>query len=105
MAQHKLILLVDCNNFFVSCERVFTPFLQQKPCVVLSRGDGVVIARSSEAKALGIPMGAYVFEYEKLFKKYGVHTFASNFSLYADMSRRVMHTLESFGFPLEVYSV
>lgn len=101
----KRMLLVDCNNFFVSCERVFDPTLIGKPVVVLSSNDGCVIARSNEAKALEIPMGAPAFQYEPLFKKHTVHVFSSNFSLYGDMSSRVMQTLAQEAADIEVYSV
>ena len=97
--------LVDCNNFFVSCERVFNPKLQRKPVVVLSGNDGCVVARSKEAKDLGIPMGAPAFEYAALFKKYGVHLFTGNFSLYLSLSERVMQTLKMFCPEMEVYSI
>ena len=100
-----MLMLVDCNNFFASCEKVFDPKLEGKPLVVLSNNDGVVVARSKEAKAIGIPMGAPAFECEPLFKKYQVIVRSSNFSLYSDMSERVMKTLESCGHEFEVYSV
>lgn len=101
----KRFFLVDCNNFFVSCERVFNPTLVGKPVVVLSNNDGCVISRSNEAKALGIGMGVAAFEYEALFKKYDVQVFSSNFSLYADMSARVMQTVAEFATDIEVYSI
>lgn len=101
----KLFFLVDCNNFFVSCERVFNPKLKNKPVVILSSNDGCVISRSQEAKALEIPMGAPYFEYEKLFNKHNVIVHSSNFALYADMSARVMSILETFSQELEIYSV
>lgn len=97
--------LVDGNNFFVSCERVFNPKLCHKPVVVLSNNDGCVIARSKEAKALGIPMGAPSFEHRQTFLRYNVAVFSSNFVLYGDMSERVVQTLEEFGFPIETYSI
>lgn len=100
-----MLALVDCNNFFVSCEKVFCPKLEGKPVVVLSGNDGIIIARSKEAKALGIPMGGPVFEYKKLFEKYNVHLFSSNFSLYADMSRRVMATLHTLCETMDINSV
>ena len=99
------LALVDCNNFFASCERVFNPKLENKPIVVLSSNDGCVVARSQEAKKLGIPMGAPAFMYKDLFKKFDVHVFSSNFSLYLDMSRRVMQILKSFTPSIQVYSV
>jgi DNA polymerase V len=97
--------LVDCNNFFVSCERVFNPKLRNRPVVVLSNNDGCVIARSKEAKALQIPMGAPAFQHRQTFLRHDVAVLSSNFSLYGDMSERVMTTLEEFGFPIEIYSI
>jgi DNA polymerase V len=82
---NTLYALVDCNNFFVSCERVFNPKLINRPVVVLSNNDGCVIARSQEAKDLGIPMGAPAFEYADVFKNYDVKVLSSNFTLYGDM--------------------
>lgn len=100
-----MFALVDCNNFFVSCERLFDPLLKGLPVVVLSNNDGCIIARSEEAKALGIPMGAPAFEYRSLFLEYGVKVLSSNYIFYGDMSKRVMQTLKTFGFPVEVYSI
>jgi DNA polymerase V len=100
-----MFALVDCNNFYASCERVFRPDLENKPIVVLSNNDGCVIARSNEAKALGIPMGAPAFQYEHLFKKQNVHVFSSNFPLYGDMSRRIMDILYNFTPETEIYSI
>ena len=97
--------LVDCNNFYASCEAVFQPRLWGKPVVVLSNNDGCIIARSKEAKALGIPMGAPLFEYERFLKLHQAEIFSSNFVLYADMSRRVMEAIESLGYILEPYSI
>lgn len=97
--------LIDCNNFFVSCERAFNPRLNGKPVVVLSNNDGCIVARSREAKELGIPMGAPLFEYEKLIKQHGIITCSSNFSLYSDMSHRIMLTLQQFCPDIEVYSI
>ena len=97
--------LVDCNNFYASCERVFNPSLKDKPIVVLSNNDGCVIARSNEAKKIGIPMGALAFEYEQLFKRNNVHVFSSNYALYGDMSSRVMDILSSFSPEIEIYSI
>ncbi len=97
--------LVDCNNFYVSCERVFRPDLNGKPVVVLSNNDGCAIARSNEAKALGIPMGAPAFEYEALFKQHQVQVFSANFALYGDMSQRVMSILGEFCPDMEIYSI
>ena len=89
----NMFALVDCNNFYASCERVFRPSLLGKPLVVLSNNDGCVIARSNEAKALGVPMGAPAFEYARLFKEQNVQVFSSNYELYGDMSSRVMSIL------------
>lgn len=100
-----MFALVDCNNFYASCEKVFNPKLKNKPVVVLSNNDGCVIARSKEAKKLNIKMGAPIFEYKELMQKNIINVFSSNFSLYGDMSQRVMKTLESFLFPMEIYSI
>jgi DNA polymerase V len=100
-----LLALVDCNNFFVSCERVFNPKLIGKPVVVLSSNDGCIVARSNEAKRLGIPMGAPAFQYDALFKKHSVTLFSSNFPLYLDMSRRIMRLLSASAPVVQVYSV
>lgn len=97
--------LVDCNNFYASCERVFNPLLENKPVVVLSNNDGCVIARSNEAKAMDIPMGAPAFQFQKLFDKNGVHVFSSNYALYGDMSKRVMNILSEFTPDIEIYSI
>lgn len=97
--------MVDCNNFYVSCERVFNPTLQHVPVVVLSNNDGCVIARSNEAKALGISMGEPAFLREQFFRKHGVRVFSSNYALYGDMSRRVMQTLAQFCPSMEIYSI
>jgi DNA polymerase V len=100
-----MFALVDCNNFYASCERVFKPNLIGKPIVVLSNNDGCVIARSNEAKELGIPMGAPSFQFKELFKKNDVNVFSSNYELYGDMSRRVMNTLSNFSPEIEIYSI
>lgn len=97
--------LVDCNNFFVSCERIFRPDLKGKPVVVLSSNDGCVVARSNEAKALGIPMGAPAYKYRQLFKEQTVIQFSANFELYGDISRRIVTILASTVPHTEVYSV
>ncbi|OFX58738.1 MAG: SOS mutagenesis and repair protein UmuC [Bacteroidetes bacterium GWA2_30_7] len=97
--------LVDCNNFYASCERVFRPELNGKPIVVLSNNDGCVIARSNEAKALGIQMGAPAFKHKDIFLKNNVHVFSSNYALYGDMSKRVMNTLMKFCPDFEIYSI
>ncbi|HSW85965.1 MAG TPA: Y-family DNA polymerase [Rhabdochlamydiaceae bacterium] len=97
--------LVDCNQFYVSCERVFNPKLASKPVVVLSNNDGCVVARSKEAKALKIPMGAPAYQYKDLFREKGVRVYSSNYTLYGDMSYRVMRTLAHFDCPMEEYSI
>lgn len=100
-----LVGLLDCNNFYVSCERVFRPDLQKRPVVVLSNNDGCVIARSNEVKALGVPMGAPYFKVRQLLEENKVVIFSSNFSLYGDISTRVMSIVESLVPRLEVYSI
>lgn len=100
-----MIALVDCNNFFCSCERVFNPALMGKPVVVLSNNDGCIISRSDEAKALGIPMGAPLHEQQGLIRQHGVYVFSSNYTLYGDMSARVMSILRSEVPAMEVYSI
>ncbi|MEX0723250.1 MAG: Y-family DNA polymerase [Gracilimonas sp.] len=97
--------MIDCNNFYASCERVFNPSLEGKPIVILSNNDGCVIARSEEAKKLDIPMGAPEFKYRKLFKQNDVVIRSSNYPLYGDMSRRVMETLRHLTHDIEVYSI
>jgi DNA polymerase V len=101
----NIFALVDCNNFYVSCERVFDPKLENKPVVVLSNNDGCVVARSNQAKALGIGMGVPAFEITHLLKKHNVEVFSSNYTLYADMSSRVMQTLSTFTPDIEIYSI
>lgn len=100
-----LIALVDCNSFYVSCERVFRPDLIGKPVAVLSNNDGCIVARSQEVKDLGIKMGVPVFQVRHLINRHKVQLFSSNFSLYADFSARVMSLLEEFAPSLEVYSI
>ncbi len=97
--------LVDCNNFYVSCERVFDPGLKNAAVVVLSNNDGCVIARSNEAKALGIKMGAPAFQHKAVFENHQVKVFSSNYSLYGDMSCRVMSSLGALVPEMEVYSI
>ena len=99
------IALVDCNSFYVSCERLFNPSIMKKPVVVLSNNDGCVISRSVEAKALGIKMGEPYFKVEKIVKKNDVKIFSSNYALYGDISRRVMKTLKQFSPQIEIYSI
>lgn len=97
--------LVDCNNFYASCERVFNPYWNNRPIVVLSNNDGCVIARSNEAKKLGIEMGVPAYQVKTEIKQHGIGVFSSNYSLYGDMSNRVMSTLSSFVENMEVYSI
>lgn len=97
--------LVDCNNFYVSCERVFNPKLENKPVIVLSNNDGCAVARSNEAKALGIKVGTPVYQIQKLIRGSGVFVFSSNYALYGDMSRRVMKTLFDLVPEIEIYSI
>lgn len=97
--------LIDCNNFYVSCERVFRPALKNKPVVVLSNNDGCIISRSAEAKALNIEMGVPFFKVKDLIKKYKVAVFSSNYALYGDFSQRVMETLSQFSPEIEYYSI
>ena len=99
------IALVDCNSFYVSCERLFNPSIVKKPVIVLSSNDGCVISRSTEAKALGIKMGEPYFKVKELVKKNNVKTFSSNYALYGDISRRVMRTLKQFSPQMEIYSI
>jgi DNA polymerase V len=101
----NVFALVDCNNFFASCERVFNPSLRKRPVVVLSNNDGCVIARSNEAKAVGIPMGAPVFKLRDLVARHNIAICSSNFVLYGDMSQRVMRTLSACANQMEIYSI
>ncbi|MCB0802412.1 MAG: Y-family DNA polymerase [Flavobacteriales bacterium] len=96
--------LIDCNNFYASCERAFRPPLIGKPIVVLSNNDGCVIARSNEAKA-HVPMGAVYYQYKQVFKEQNIHVFSSNYPLYGDLSNRVMNVLSSFSPEIEIYSI
>ena len=100
-----MIALIDGNNFYVSCERVFNPKLRNKPVVVLSNNDGAIVSRSNEAKALGIKMGQPFFEIKNLIKKYDIQYFSSNYELYGDMSSRIMKCLQAFSPEVEVYSI
>ncbi len=97
--------LVDCNNFYVSCERVFNPRLRGKPVVVLSNNDGCIVARSNEAKSLGIKMGEPFFKARNIVRRYNVYVFSSNYTLYGDMSRRVFTLLSQMVPEIEVYSI
>ncbi len=103
--KQPIFALIDCNNFFVSCERLFRPDLEGKPVVVLSSNDGCVVARSNEAKALGIPMAAPAFKYRQLFRDYNVIQFSANFELYGDISRRITQLLTTITPRIEIYSV
>lgn len=105
LSSSETIALVDCNNFYVSCERVFDPSLEGKPVAVLSNNDGCIVSRSNEIKALGIPMGAPGFKYEGLIHKHGGTLLSSNYALYGDMSARVMASLASFAPEVEIYSI
>jgi DNA polymerase V len=100
-----MFALIECSNFYASCERVFQPSLMGKPIIVLSNGDGCVIARSNEAKALGIEMGAPFFKIKELVRFHKVHVCSSNFALYGDMSRRIMDIIQSHISDVEVYSI
>ncbi len=101
----QVFACVDCNNFYVSCERVFDAKLARAPVVVLSNNDGCVISRSEEAKALGVPMGAPFFEVRALCERERVRVFSSNYELYGDLSRRVMETLRVFADDVDIYSI
>ena len=101
----RVYLLVDCNNFFCSCERLFRPDLEGRPLLVLSNNDGCVIALSYESKALGIPMGIPVFKIRHLIERHHIVCFSSNFTLYSDISRRVMSILEQLSEHCAIYSV
>lgn len=103
--KNKVFALVDCNSFFASCERVFQPALRDKPVAVLSNNDGCIISRSEEAKDLGLPMGAPLFKWEEFIKKNRINIFSANFTLYGDMSHRVMSILAGFVPDLEIYSI
>lgn len=100
-----MFALVDCNNFYASCERVFQPQFRNTPIAILSNNDGCVIARSDEAKNLGLPMGAPAFKYKQFFKDNSIEVFSSNYPLYGDMSSRVMGILRQFSPDVEVYSI
>lgn len=100
-----MIALVDCNNFYASCERVFNPKLEKKPVVVLSNNDGCIIARSNEAKKLGIKMGEPAFKIKKTIEQHNINVFSTNFALYGDLSNRVMSVLKSEVNLIEIYSI
>jgi len=101
----KKIALIDCNSFYVSCERLFNPKIQKVPVVVLSNNDGCVISRSTEAKRIGIKMGEPYFKVKELVKRNNVQIFSSNYALYGDLSRRVMRVLKGFSDKIEIYSI
>lgn len=100
-----MFALIDCNNFYASCERVFNPSLNGVPIVVLSNNDGCIVARSQEAKDLGIPMGAPAFQIKDVIESNNVAVFSSNYTLYGDMSARVMRTISGFAENIEIYSI
>jgi DNA polymerase V len=100
-----MFALIDCNNFYASCERLFRPDLRGKPIVVLSNNDGCVIARSNEAKALGIAMGEPFFKIKAMSRQHGIHVFSSNYTLYGDLSQRVMSVIEASWPEVEIYSI
>ena len=100
-----MFALIDCNNFYATCERVFRPDLKGKPIIVLSNNDGCVVARSAEAKAIGIKMGVPAFQISDTIRRHGIEVFSSNYALYADMSNRVMRILEGLAPGLEIYSI
>lgn len=102
---NSVFALVDCNNFYASCERLFRPELGGRPVVVLSNNDGCIIARSNEAKALGLPMGAPYFQNKATIDKHRVEVFSSNYALYGDLSHRVMSTLQQLEPEVEIYSI
>ena len=100
-----MIALVDCNNFYASCERVFNPKIENKPVIVLSNNDGCVIARSNEAKVLGIKMGEPAFKLKNIIEKYNINVFSTNFALYGDLSKRVMNVMSAEVDKMEIYSI
>ena len=96
---------IDCNNFYASCERVFNPSLIRRPVIVLSNNDGCAIARSQEAKDIGVKMGVPAFKIKHLIEKHNIAVFSANFELYGDMSNRVMTILSGFSPEMEIYSI
>ena len=100
-----MIALVDCNNFYASCERVFNPKIENKPVIVLSNNDGCVIARSNESKSLGVKMGEPAFKLKNLIEKHNINVFSTNFSLYGDLSKRVMNVMNTEVDKMETYSI
>ena len=103
--KRNIYALIDCDNFYVSCERIFRPDLIGKPVIVLSNNDGCIVSRSNEAKKLGIPMGLPYFKAEQIIKENGVSVFSSNYSLYSDISSRIVEILKMFSPNIEVYSI
>lgn len=103
--QNQVFAVVDCNNFFVSCERAFNPAVQKSPVLVLSNNDGCVISRSEEVKKLGIPMAIPFHKCEEIIRRNNVKVFSSNFALYSDMSQRIMNILSQFAYDMEIYSI
>ncbi len=101
----SLIALVDCNNFYASCERLFNPPVRNRPVIVLSNNDGCIVARSEEAKAIGLPFASPYFKVKNLAEKHNTAVFSSNYTLYADMSKRVMQVLSTFTPEMEIYSI
>jgi DNA polymerase V len=105
MSSSKVFALIDCNNFYASCERIFDPKLIKKPIVILSNNDGCIIARSNEAKSLGIPMGAPLFKYKDIIKKNDIKVFSSNYNLYGNISNRIMQSIKLMVPDYEIYSI
>src|ERR1051326_8658511 len=101
----KAVALIDCNSFYVSCERVFNAYMAKEAVIVLSNNDGCIVSLSAEAKRLGLKRGQPLFQHKDLITKHHVHIFSSNYSLYADMSARVMSVLKTFSPLVEVYSI
>lgn len=102
---NPIYALVDCNNFYVSCERLFKPQLKNRPVIILSNNDGCVVSRSQEAKDLGVTMAAPLFKVRNLVERHQIEVFSSNYALYADISARVMYTLEELAPEMEIYSI
>ena len=100
-----MFALIDCNNFYVSCERLFRPDVEKRPVVVLSNNDGCIVSRSAEIKAMGIPMGMPLFEARELLRRNKAVVFSSNYALYGDISERVMDTISRLSSEVEVYSI
>lgn len=105
IGRSQIFALVDVNNFYVSCERVFNPLLENRPVVVLSNNDGCAVARSNEVKALGVKMGAPWFQLKELAQKHNIVALSSNYTLYGDMSQRVMSILRDYSPNVEPYSI